>query len=88
MKPHDSTGLISFSVIVLNFVNVLKECKQIGDLQSNSTLYMAIDKLPQVLKEKCLFYVDDKDEDRPDLIMFEKWLSRLASVHEGFQLSR
>ena len=28
--------------------------------------------------------VDDKDEDWPDLIMFEKWLSRIAFVHEGF----
>ena len=45
---------------------------------------MAVDKLPQVLKEKWWFYVDDKDEDRPDLIMFEKWLSRIAFVHEGF----
>ena len=72
VKPHDSTGLISFSVIVSNFVNVLKEYKQIGDLQSSSTLYMAVDKLPQVLKEKCWFYVDDKDEDWPDLIVFEK----------------
>ena len=30
------------------------------------------------------FYVDDKNEDWPDLIMFEKWLSRIAFVHEGF----
>ena len=52
VKPHDSTGLISFSVNVLNFVNVLKEYKQIGDLQSCSTLYMAVDKLRQFLKEK------------------------------------
>ena len=51
MKPHDSTGLINFSVIVSNFVNVLKEYKHIGDLQSSSTLYMAVDKLPQVLKK-------------------------------------
>ena len=84
VKPHNSTGLISFSVIVSNFVNVLKEYKQIGDLQSSSTLYMAVDKLPQVLKEKWWFYVDDKDEDWTDLIMFEKWLSRIAFVHEGF----
>ena len=84
VKPHDSTGLISFSVIVSNFVNVLKKYKQIGDLQSSSTLYMAVDKLPQVLKEKWWFYVDDKDEDWLDLIMFEKWLSRIAFVHEGF----
>ena len=84
VKPHNSTGLISFSVIVSNLVNVLKEYKQIGDLQSSSTLYMAVDKLPQVLKEKWRFYVDDKDEDWPDLIMFEKWLSRIALVHEGF----
>ena len=51
VKPHDSTGLISFSVIVSNFVNVLKKYKQIGDLQSSSTPYMAVDKLPQVLKD-------------------------------------
>ena len=42
VKPHDSTGLISFSVIVSNFVNLLKEYKQIGDLQSTSTLYLAV----------------------------------------------
>ena len=83
VKPHDSTGLINFSAIVSNFVNVLKEYKHIGDLQSSSTLYMAVDKLPQVLKEKWRFYVDDKDEDWSDL-MFEKWLSRMAFVHEGF----
>ena len=51
VKPHDSTSLINFSVIISNFVNVLKEYKHIGDLQSSSTLYMAVDKLPQVLKE-------------------------------------
>ena len=45
---------------------------------------MAVDKLTQVLKEKWWFYADDKDEDWPDLIMFEKWLSRIAFVHEGF----
>ena len=84
VKPHDSTGLIIFSVIVSNFVNVLKEYKQIGDLHSSSTLYMAVDKLPQVLKEKWWFFVDDKDEDWPDLMMFEKWLSRMAFVHEAF----
>ena len=63
VKPHNSKTLISFSVIVSNFVNVLKEYQQIGDLQSSSTLYIAEDKLPQVLKEKWWFYVDDKDED-------------------------
>ena len=35
-------------------------------------------------KEKWCFYVDDKDEDWPDLIMFEKWLSKMAFVHEVF----
>ena len=59
LKPQESTSLISFSVIVSNFVNVLKEYMQIGDLQSISTLYMAVDKLPQVLKEKWCFYVDE-----------------------------
>ena len=49
-KIHESTGLISFNGNVLNFVNVLKENKQAGDLQPNSTLCMALDKLPQNLK--------------------------------------
>ena len=43
---------------------------------------MAVDKLPQVLKEKWWFYVDDKDADRLDLNMYEKWLSRMAFVSE------
>ena len=84
-KPHESTGLISSSVKVSNFVNVLKEYTQIGDLQPSSTHYGS-GKLPQVLKEKWWFYVDDKDEDWPDLIKFEKWLSRIAFVHEMFSL--
>ena len=45
---------------------------------------MAADKLHQVLKWKWWFYVDDKDEDWLDLIMFEKWLSRVAFVYEAF----
>ena len=86
VKPHDSVSLIQFSVIVSNFVNVLKEYEQIGDLQSSSTLYIAVDNLPQIVKEKWWFYADDKDKDWPDLIMFEKWLSRMAFVHGGFSV--
>ena len=86
VRPPDSTDLISFSVIVSNFVYVLKEYKQIGNLQSSLTLYMAVDEQPQVLKEKWWFYVDEKDEDWTDLTMLEKWLSRLALVHEGFSV--
>ena len=45
---------------------------------------MTVDKLPQVLKEMWWFYVDDKDEDWPDLSMLEKWLPRMAFVLEEF----
>ena len=44
---------------------------------------MAVDKQPQVFKEKWWFYFDDKHEDWLDFIMFEKWLSRIAFLHEG-----
>ena len=71
VKPHNSTGLLSFSVSVSNFVNVFKEYKHIGNLQSSSTMYMALDKSPQVLKEKWWFYVDDKEEDWPGMIKFK-----------------
>ena len=84
VKPHESASLIQFSDIVSNFVNVLKEYKPIGDLQSSSTLYMAVYKLPHIIKEKWWFYVDDKDEDWPNLIMFEQWLSGLAFAHKVF----
>ena len=43
VKPHDSASLIQFSAIVSNILNMLKEYKQNGDLQSSSTLYMAVD---------------------------------------------
>ena len=56
-------------------MNLLEEYKQIGYLQSKSTLSMAVDKLPQVLQEKWWFHVDDKDENWRDLIMVEEWLS-------------
>ena len=62
VKPHNSTCLISFSIIVSNIVTLLKVYKQIGDLQSSSTPYLTVDKQPRVLKEKWWFYVDDKDE--------------------------
>ena len=56
---------------------MLKETQHIGDLQSSSTLYIAVDKLPHV-------YVNYEDRDFSDLIMFEKWLSRIAPAHEVF----
>ena len=45
---------------------------------------MAVDKLSQALKEKWWIYVDDKNEDWPDPIIFKKCLSRIAFVYEGF----
>ena len=63
-------------------MNVLEDYKQTGDLQSSSTLYMAVDNLHQVLTEKWWFYVDDEDENWSDLIMFKKWLSTTPLVHE------
>ena len=63
---------------------MLKEYEQIGDLQSSSTLYMIVDKIPQFIKENWWFYIDDKDEDWPDLILFEKWLSGTEFLHEEF----
>ena len=59
--------------------------KQIGDFWSKLTLYLAVDKLSQVPKEKFWFYVDSKDEDSPDLLMFEKkTLSSTTFVYKGF----
>ena len=49
---------------------------------------MAVDKVPDDFKEIWWLYVDDSDEHLPDLIMFEKWLSRTALVHEGFSASK
>ena len=60
VKPHNSSGLITFSVIVSNFVNLLNECNQVGDLELSSPLYKARERLIQFLKEKWWFYVNDK----------------------------
>ena len=72
MRPHDPASLIQFLVIVSDWVSVLNEYKQIDGLQSSSALYMTADRLPLILKEKWWFYVDDKNEDWPDRIMFKK----------------
>ena len=37
----------------------------------NATLHITLDNLPQVLKEKWWFWFDDRDENWPDLIIFE-----------------
>ena len=57
-----------------NFVNVLYQYNYDRNLQSSATHYLAIEKLPSNLNEKKRLYVDDCQEDRPDLILFKKWL--------------
>ena len=47
---------------------------------------MAVDKLPHNLKEKWWFHVDNKDEDWPDLVMFEKWLARMTFLLASFSI--
>ena len=83
IRMHDSTAIIDYSITIRNQVNVLKQYNYEGDLQSSSTLQVAIEKLPPNLKEKWFFFVDECQEDGPDLTLLEKWLARMAFVHEG-----
>ena len=83
IRMHDSTAIINYSITISNLVNVLKQYNYEGDLRSSSTLQVAIEKLPPNLKEKRFFFVDECQEDRPDLTLLEKWLARMAFVHEG-----
>ena len=80
IRMHDSTAI---TITISNLVIVLKQYNYEGDLCSSSTLQVAIEKLPPNLKEKWFFFVDECQEDRPDLILLEKWLARMAFVHEG-----
>ena len=43
IKPHDSSCLIDFPFIVADFVNVLKEERQIVDLKKISTMNLAVE---------------------------------------------
>ena len=83
IRMHDSTAINNYSITISNLVNVLKQYSYEGDLRSSSTLLVAIEKLPPNLKEKWFFFVDECQEDRPDLTLLEKWLARMAFVHEG-----
>ena len=83
IRMHDSTAIINYSITISNLVNVLKQYNYEGNLRSSSTLQVAIEKLPPNLKEKWFFSVDQCQEDRPDLNLLEKWLTRMAFVHEG-----
>ena len=83
IRMHDSTAIINYSITISNLVNVLKQYNYEGNLRSSSTPQVAIEKLPPNLKKKWFFFVDECQEDRPDLTLLEKWLARMAFVHEG-----
>ena len=83
IRMHDSTAIINYSITISNLVYVLKQYNYEGDLRSSSTLQVAIEKLPPNLKEKWFFFGDECNEDRPDLTLLEKWLARMAFVHQG-----
>ena len=78
IRMHDSTALINYSITISNLVNVLRQYNYDGDLRSSSTLQVAIENL----NENWFFFVDACQEDRPDLTLLEKWLARMAFVHE------
>ena len=83
IRMHDSKSLVCYSTTISNVVSVLKHYKYEGDLRSGATLQIAIEKLPPNLKEKWWFYVDETNEDRPDLCLLENWLSRMSFLYEG-----
>ena len=83
IRTHYSKTLVSYSTTISNVVSVLKHYKYEGNLRSSATLQIAIEKLPPNPKEKWWFYVDETNEDRPDLCLLEKWLSRMSFVYEG-----
>ena len=85
---HDATAIINYSITISNPVNVLKQYNYEGDLRSSSTLQVAIEKLPPNLREKRFFFVDESQEDRPDLTLLEKGFARMAFVHEGMPSSK
>ena len=82
-RMHYSTAIIIYSLTISNLVNVLKQYNYEGDLRSISTLQVAIEKLPPNSKKKWFFFVGECQEDRPDPNLLEKWLARMAFVHEG-----
>ena len=81
IRMHDSKALVSYSTTFSNVVSVLKHYKYEGDLRSSATLQIAIEKLPPNLMGKWWFYVDETNEDRPDLCLLDKWLSRMSFVY-------
>ena len=83
IRMHDTTAIISYSITISNLVNVLKLYNYEGDLRSSSTFQVAIEKLHPNLKQKWFFFVDECQEDRPDLNLLEKWLAQMAVVHGG-----
>ena len=67
IQLHDSTANINHSITISKLVNVLKQYNYEGDLRSSSTLQVAIEKLPPSLKENWFFFVDERQQERPDL---------------------
>ena len=55
-RMHDSTAIINYSITISNLVNVLKQYNCEGDLQSNSTLQVAIEKTAPKLERKVVLF--------------------------------
>ena len=47
IRMHDLTAINNYSITISNLVHVLKQYNYEGDLQSSSTVQVAIEKLPQ-----------------------------------------
>ena len=88
IRMHDSTAKINYSITVSNLFNVLKQYNYEGELRSSSTLQVALEKLPQNLKEKWFFFDDERQEERPDLTLLDKSLAQMAFLHEGMQSTK
>ena len=70
VSKNMTCSLINFNLVVSKFVNVLQQCRFEGDLRLSISIYVAIEKVLVILDEKWWYYVNDRNELRPDLVSF------------------
>lgn len=81
IRPHHSEAIVSYPVLIASFVGVLKDLRYVSDLNSSSSLQVAVGKLPQNMREHWFLFMERRTE-LPSLFTFCSWLESKANVQE------
>ncbi len=82
VRLHCSVGIIEYSTVVANLVNVFVDLGYRRDLQSSSNIQVAVSKLPPDLRMRWNEAITGGHVEAANLEAFSDWLQMIADAHE------